>query len=108
MMVSGRAKVEMKDGSPAALRAGDFLDLPSKHIHQFTCLAACLLFDASTGRAFRYPLRRFGWQRDSGGSGVEDQGKAAGKESGVTAIGTRADLCQRTGPFLSAYGQRRA
>jgi quercetin dioxygenase-like cupin family protein len=52
MMVSGRAKVEMKDGSPAALRAGDFLDLPSKHIHQFTCLAACLLFDVSTGAPF--------------------------------------------------------
>ncbi len=52
MMVSGRARVEMKDGSPAVLRAGDFLDLASKHVHQFTCLAPCLLFDVSTGAPF--------------------------------------------------------
>ena len=44
MFVSGTAKVEMKDGSPVTLRAGDYLSLPSKHVHQFTCVAACKLF----------------------------------------------------------------
>ena len=44
MFVSGAAKVEMKDGTPVTLRAGDYLSLPSKHVHQFTCVAACKLF----------------------------------------------------------------
>lgn len=44
MFVSGSAKVEMKDGSPVTVRAGDYLSLPSKHAHQFTCVAACKLF----------------------------------------------------------------
>jgi quercetin dioxygenase-like cupin family protein len=52
MMVSGRAKVEMKDGSPATLRAGDFVNLDSKHVHQFTCQLTCTLFDVSTGAPF--------------------------------------------------------
>ncbi len=52
MMISGSAKVEMKDGAPAVLRAGDFLDLPPKHVHQFTCLASCMLFDVSSGAPF--------------------------------------------------------
>ena len=47
MMVSGRAKVEMKDGAPAGLRPGDFLAMPSKHVHQFTCVTACTLFIGS-------------------------------------------------------------
>ena len=52
MMVSGRAKVEMKDGSPATVRAGDFVNLNSKHVHQFTCQLSCTLFDVSTGAPF--------------------------------------------------------
>jgi quercetin dioxygenase-like cupin family protein len=52
MMVSGRARVEMKDGSPAMLRAGDFLNLTSKHAHKFSCLASCMLFDVSSGAPF--------------------------------------------------------
>ncbi len=44
VMVSGRAKTEMKDGAPVTLRPGDFIFLPGKHAHQFTCTAACLLF----------------------------------------------------------------
>src|SRR5437868_15317340 len=39
MMVSGRAKVEMKDGDPVTLRPGDFVYLTAKHVHQFTCQA---------------------------------------------------------------------
>ena len=49
MMVSGRAKVEMKDGAPVTVHAGDFLFMPSKHAHQFTCLSACSMFDVSEG-----------------------------------------------------------
>jgi quercetin dioxygenase-like cupin family protein len=52
MMVSGRAKVEMKDGSPVTLHAGDFVNLASKHPHQFTCQLSCTLFDVSTGAPF--------------------------------------------------------
>lgn len=52
MMVSGRAKAEMKDASPATLSAGDFLNLDSKHIHQFTCQMSCTLFDMSSGAPF--------------------------------------------------------
>jgi quercetin dioxygenase-like cupin family protein len=52
MMVSGRARVEMKDGSPAMLRAGDFLNLTAKHAHKFSCLASCMLFDVSSGTPF--------------------------------------------------------
>jgi len=47
MMVSGRAKADMKDGSPAELHAGDFLYLASKHGHQFTCQTSCTLFDVT-------------------------------------------------------------
>jgi mannose-6-phosphate isomerase-like protein (cupin superfamily) len=51
MMVSGRAMGEMKDGSPVTLRPGDYLFLPGKGVHQFTCLSACLLFN-ETSAAF--------------------------------------------------------
>jgi len=47
MMVTGRAKVEMKDGSSVTLRSGDYVSLPTKHVHQFTCQTACTLFIAS-------------------------------------------------------------
>jgi quercetin dioxygenase-like cupin family protein len=52
MMVSGRAKLEMKDGSPATLRGGDFVNLNPKHVHQFTCQLTCTLFDVSSGAPF--------------------------------------------------------
>ena len=47
MMVSGSAKVEMKDAKPAALHASGFLNLPGKNPHQFTCVAACTFFISS-------------------------------------------------------------
>ena len=49
MIVAGRGRGEMKDGSPAMLHAGDYLKLPAKSVHQFTCLAACTFFLASDG-----------------------------------------------------------
>ena len=50
MIVSGRAKVEMKEAS-SMMSVGDYINLPAKHAHQFTCLAACELFIESD-RAF--------------------------------------------------------
>jgi quercetin dioxygenase-like cupin family protein len=45
MIVSGSAKVEMKDsGKSAVLGPGGFAMMPSKHVHQFTCVSACTVF----------------------------------------------------------------
>jgi quercetin dioxygenase-like cupin family protein len=44
MLASGAAKLEMKDGAPFTLRAGGFATMPSKHVHQFTCEQACVLY----------------------------------------------------------------
>ncbi len=44
MLVSGVARVEMKDGKPFTLRAGGFAMMPSRHVHQFRCEQACLLY----------------------------------------------------------------
>lgn len=44
MMVSGVARIEMKDGKPLTLRAGGFAMMPSKHVHQFHCTSACALY----------------------------------------------------------------
>lgn len=49
MIVSGSAKVEMKDGSSATLSAGGYAMMPSKHVHQFTCTSACSAFVNSDG-----------------------------------------------------------
>ena len=51
MLISGRARAEMKDGSAVSLRSGDFMLMESKHVHQFTCLSGtCMLFNV-TGNA---------------------------------------------------------
>lgn len=44
MLVSGVARLEMKDGKPFTLRAGAFAMMPSRHVHQFLCEKACLLY----------------------------------------------------------------
>jgi quercetin dioxygenase-like cupin family protein len=49
MFVAGTAKIEMKDGAPARLHGGDYINLPSKNVHQFTCVAACTFFLATDG-----------------------------------------------------------
>jgi len=49
MMISGTAKLEMKDGAPASVHSGDYLALPDRQAHQFTCVAACTLFIAPSG-----------------------------------------------------------
>ena len=49
MFVTGTAKVDMKDGAPARLHTGDYINLPAKNVHQFTCLGACTFFLATDG-----------------------------------------------------------
>jgi quercetin dioxygenase-like cupin family protein len=44
MMISGVARVEMKDAKPVVLRAGGYALMPSHHIHQFRCTTPCALF----------------------------------------------------------------
>jgi quercetin dioxygenase-like cupin family protein len=44
MMVSGVARVEMKDVKPFTLRGGGFAMLPSRHVHQFRCDRDCLFY----------------------------------------------------------------
>jgi len=48
MIVSGSAKVEMKDpGSSALLGPGGYAMMAGKHVHQFTCTSACVAFVSS-------------------------------------------------------------
>lgn len=49
MIVSGVAKVGMKDGKPVTVHSGDYLSLPEKNVHEFTCVAACTLFIVPSG-----------------------------------------------------------
>jgi mannose-6-phosphate isomerase-like protein (cupin superfamily) len=46
--VSGRARVEMREGPSHVASAGDYIHLPAKHPHQFTCVARCELFLATS------------------------------------------------------------
>jgi quercetin dioxygenase-like cupin family protein len=48
MIVTGSAKVEMKDtGKTAVLGPGGYVMMPGKHVHQFTCTSACSAFVSS-------------------------------------------------------------
>jgi quercetin dioxygenase-like cupin family protein len=49
MMVSGKAKAEMKSGGAHTLTAGDYLFLPGKEVHRFTCISSCVLFNQVDG-----------------------------------------------------------
>ena len=47
MMVSGVARMDMKDGKPVTLRAGAYAMMPSRHVHQMHCVTACVLYVSS-------------------------------------------------------------
>ena len=49
MIVSGTARIEMKDGPSQTLRAGGFALLPAQHVHQFLCKNKCTFFFYSDG-----------------------------------------------------------
>jgi quercetin dioxygenase-like cupin family protein len=44
VVLSGSAKAEMKDGASHALASGDYVYMPAKQAHQFTCLTACTIY----------------------------------------------------------------
>ena len=44
MIVSGSVKVEMKGGATSMLGPAGYSMMPSKHVHQFTCISACTAF----------------------------------------------------------------
>ncbi len=49
-IVSGTVRMEMRDGSkPVTMKAGGFSHLPSRHVHQFTCIENCMFFIHSDG-----------------------------------------------------------
>jgi quercetin dioxygenase-like cupin family protein len=49
LMVSGKGKIEMKDVAASAVAPGDYVYLPGKHPHQFSCATACMFFDVTEG-----------------------------------------------------------
>jgi quercetin dioxygenase-like cupin family protein len=49
MMLSGKARGEMKPGGAHSLTAGDYLYMAGKQVHQFTCLSSCVVFDVIDG-----------------------------------------------------------
>lgn len=49
MIVSGSARISMKEEKAVSVHSGDYVSLPGKHVHQFNCLAACTLFIAPSG-----------------------------------------------------------
>jgi len=49
LMVSGKARVEMKGEQPRALEPAAFAMAPSKHPHHFTCISACQFYLVSDG-----------------------------------------------------------
>lgn len=49
MLVSGSGKVEMKDGNAHMVSAGDYVFLPGKQTHQFTCASSCVMYDMPEG-----------------------------------------------------------
>jgi len=40
----------MKQGAPVALKAGGFVELPAKHVHQLKCTDTCTLYVLSDGK----------------------------------------------------------
>lgn len=49
VLVSGSGEAQMKNGQPMGMKAGDYLYLPAKGIHQFTAKSAVYLYDMPDG-----------------------------------------------------------
>lgn len=49
MIVSGKAKLEMRETAASSVGPGDYIYLPGKHQHEFTCTSACTFFIATEG-----------------------------------------------------------
>ena len=44
MLIRGEAVAQMKDGAALTMTAGAFAQMPTQHIHQFSCVKDCLLY----------------------------------------------------------------
>ena len=49
MMVSGTARVESRAGKAIVLKEGGFAHLPPRHVHRFTCLSDCVMYEQADG-----------------------------------------------------------
>ena len=50
VFISGSGNMQMKeDAKPQAVKPGDYVFLPGKHTHEFTCVSNCMLFDMPEG-----------------------------------------------------------
>lgn len=49
IMVSGSGSAQMKDGTPMAMKAGDYIYLAAKGIHRFSAKSAVYLYDMPDG-----------------------------------------------------------
>ena len=47
VVISGRGRLAMKDGSPLEFAPGAYASLPSRHVHQASCSRSCLLFNGA-------------------------------------------------------------
>jgi quercetin dioxygenase-like cupin family protein len=47
VVISGRGRLEMKDGPPLDFVPGAYASLPSRHAHQAICSRECLLFNGA-------------------------------------------------------------
>ncbi len=79
-VVSGSAKLEMKDAGAKSLTAGGYAFLPAKHPHQFTCVTACTIFVGVSGKFDIHYV-------DASGAEVplEQAQKSGGKAAGAKA-----------------------
>lgn len=44
MMVTGEARLSMKDGKSFMLRAGGHALMPAQHVHRFLCVSSCMFY----------------------------------------------------------------
>jgi quercetin dioxygenase-like cupin family protein len=49
IFVAGTATAQTKAGPGHGLKGGDFIFLPAKQVHQFTCTATCIFYDVLDG-----------------------------------------------------------
>lgn len=87
MIGSGKARIEMKDMPAHALTNGDYVYLPAKHAHAFSCQTTCLLFVSSDGKFDIHYVDKDGNEipteqaLKASGKGTKKQGAAEKKKS---------------------------
>jgi quercetin dioxygenase-like cupin family protein len=85
MFVGGKAKVEMKNMAPSMVGGNDYIYLPAKQPHQFTCAAACTFFLSSDAKFDIHYVDAAGKEitpEQALKPAAKPAGKAAGKSGG--------------------------